>query len=678
MRSFATINATTLAAKQACKAAGLTHHVVQAKWVDLQPTSAGQALDATALAALNTQIADTINAGLRPVLEHAIQYPPAWALAAVELFKDQAANTWTSSTPGTQVRNWFWTANGQGFVADFITKVYAGLTAANVAAIDRIRLGGGYFGELQYPHGNIASPFSYWAFGAAQQTGTGIAASQKVCPLPGYTPFTGTDAQDVVWINWYLGGIAQWMLDLIAMHKTAGWTCDLMVLHPGFSVRQNHLRSDSGFRDSLSNGIDFTRMIGAYAHDPQVWPWSTWIDGTDPFAFTGHDSDQAAWKKLYSEAVVRGKHTRMWGENTGGETNAQMDAVFVNALGKGAPASGDPYLFAAPVVSAYAGYAGLMWLDYASLIAGGANASLAHYATKIAGQDYDPAKLRWRPPPQHNPTIVNVPQGFYGGTFRPDEDVIFIFPAGNRFSEFQVTGGRHVRCIGGSTVYTQSGTCMTFVGQTGSVFIEGHYCNMTAINADWLNVSGQNHPGPYTLFPNVYVQNCFVTGLNGTDATTHSDLFQSNGSVGTVNFDMFTADSNYQGISLFQDQGPVAGASISRTNLKYNAIAGQPVTYLLFPVSGSGSAGPYGPIVLDGFYIAPRAGQNISQSVAPEPGWVDNNGNPTGVVTDDNWATAYFPPAANISGKVISGAPPGGDFCPSGVPGNSYVSPGYL
>jgi hypothetical protein len=371
VRSFAVVGADDLAAKQAVKAAGVTHAVVPARWSALQPNGAGTALDATALADLNTQLADCHATGLRVILEHALQYPPTWVLSGVEAFRDQASNDWLDTSSGKQVRNWMWTANGRSYYTDFINRVAAGITDRGV--VDRIRFGA------------VASPNSYWGFGTSMQTGTGLASGLSVCPLPGYTPFSGTDSQDVQWINWYLGGIESWLAFQVTTLKTAGWRVPLMCLHPGYSTRSNQTRASSGYRQDMAYGHDFTRALGVYKNDPQVWPWSTWINGTDFPSPPTVDSDQAAWKKLYAEAVGRGKHGMLWGENTGGEDNTGMDFIFANPLATGTPATGEP-LYGPRARAAWSGYVGLMWLNYADLTAGGSHATLAHYAAKIAGQ----------------------------------------------------------------------------------------------------------------------------------------------------------------------------------------------------------------------------------------------------------------------------------------------------
>lgn len=383
---FAVIDAESNAKKQAFKDAGGTHLVVPVFWTRMQPTEGG-ALDTGWMASINAELDDCRAIGLKPILSHSIQYPPAWAVSAIEGFKDQAGNVWDGGLgTGKQVRNWMWTANGRAHVADYLTKVRAGLSPVNRAAVTRVRFGGGYYDELQYPPESLTAPASYWSFGASMQTGTGLAAGLTPCPVPGYVPRTGTDAQDIAWINWYLDGIENFLLWQIITLKAIGWTVPLSVCHPGYGVRQNMTRSQDGYWQQVAAGQDFTRAIGAYKNDPQVWPWSTWINGAEQYPTSPFDTDQAAWAKLYAEAAVRGKHHDLWGENTGGESNADMDDVFANPLANSTPPAGEPVTFGSRRDGGiYRGYRGLMWLNYSTLTGGGQHATLAHYAEKISG-----------------------------------------------------------------------------------------------------------------------------------------------------------------------------------------------------------------------------------------------------------------------------------------------------
>jgi hypothetical protein len=492
-RSFATIGATTSPQIAAVAAAGLTHNVVVAFWDQLQPSGAGTALDATALAALNTVIGLNITNGLKTVLEHALHYPPSWVASAVEPFKDQAGNVWSgSSGNGDQVRNWMWTSLGRTYVADFISKVYAGLTSTNRAAVDRIRFGGGVFGELHYPTTAVASPYSYWAFGTSMQTGTGLATGLTAAPDVAYTPFTGTTTQDNNFIAWYIGGITNWMTWYAGQLTSAGWTCDLMCLHPGYGIRSNQVHSDAGFRQALSCGEDPATVIAAYASNPQVWPWCTWINGTDGFIPPSVDSDQAAWKKVFAEAYKNNKHARIWGENTGGESNAGMDSVFHNAMIRSlTPIAGDPiYPSGTTPPAVFPGYSGMMWLNYSSLTAGGANATLANYQGLVT--HVWPTTYKRGIADSGGEFGSSVIPGVYGTDYHYDSatSVSYLAGRGHKIVRFPFLWERIQHTLGAALDTTELGRLQTYVANAASagigVVLDVHnYCRYS--------ISGTTH-----------------------------------------------------------------------------------------------------------------------------------------------------------------------------------------
>lgn len=374
-RSFAAIKADTLAAKQECKAAGVTHCVIEIQWDSAQPEAG--ALNAAHMDARCQEIIDCGTVGLKPILAVNAHYPE-WATVAIEQFKDQSGFLFDTNGSGTQVRNWIWQQAGRDIIEDFTLAVgdYLGPLRAR---IDRVRVGLGGYGEAHYPRptaGGAPTP-AWWAYGASMQAGTDIATGLDPCPLPGYVVGDGTDAQDSVWLNWYINGLVTATLWHVELHKASGLTCDLHVLIPGFGVRSNHDRASDSYREQASRGEDPLRMIAAIANDPQVWPWSTWINGTDAsqnLALTA-DRNAAAWRKVYRESALRGKHWHLWGENTGNEDNAGMDAIF-----DGGALDTIDYPGATP----NRGYVGLMWLDYDRLKAGGANATIENLAARIA------------------------------------------------------------------------------------------------------------------------------------------------------------------------------------------------------------------------------------------------------------------------------------------------------
>jgi hypothetical protein len=100
--------------------------------------------------------------------------------------------------------------------------------------------------------------------------------------------------------------------------------------------------------------VDWEAQIAAYP-DANVWPYSTWADGTHfwapAWASDVNDGNAAAWYHLLRVAKRFGRSGRIWGENTGGQTNADMDRIFR----AGAVAYG---------------YEGIAWLSHGSLSSG--------------------------------------------------------------------------------------------------------------------------------------------------------------------------------------------------------------------------------------------------------------------------------------------------------------------
>lgn len=335
--------------------AGGTAVVIPVLWANAQP-AAGGPVDLTraglrgedALAAIDAARA----AGLRVFLELALQYPPAWAKAAIPPFRDQAGSDFTSAQPGADVRDWIWTQTGRDAVDDFTRKALTGLRG-RFGSVAGIRMGGGTFGEAQYPlsSSSVDGRPSFWGYGAAAQTGSGLAAGQQSTPLPGYVHGTGTSAQDTVWAQWYLASLARFLRHFALELRAGGWQGPVHVLHPSFGVRDNWAPRSAAYQLELAHGTDFGVQMDGYRTLPGVWPWSTWADGPEPFYDPARpvDSDKAAWRKLLEEARSRGLDSRIIGENTGGGGSAAIDRL---------------------MASVRAGYTGAFYLGSRDLLAG--------------------------------------------------------------------------------------------------------------------------------------------------------------------------------------------------------------------------------------------------------------------------------------------------------------------
>jgi hypothetical protein len=396
-----TMPAGDLKSKVAIKAAGCTHTAVAAYWATLQPNGPGTALVPSAVATLLQDYQQAAAVGLKVFLTLAIANPPTWVISgqyACEAYTDQAGNVYQATTApsGKQVTNWIWTALGWQYIADFINKLAAALGPVCVAQTAYIKCGGGYYGELHYPRFDTGAlpntmntpPYSHWGYGNSMQTGVGLAAGQVVCPLPGYTIFSGTPAQDALWLNWYLNGIGTWVLFFIATMRAAGWNCEYNMCHPGGGIRWSWNPWGGGtvssqYQESSSPAEDPVRIMSMFAHDPKVWPYPTWESEALEIDPVISSADVAPWKYHYATAYYYNKHFRIWGENSGGENAAALQAIFAGAAYGGSCLSGNPWLSSPPQTY---GFQGIMWLSYQSLTSGlASDAQLSDLAAAIAG-----------------------------------------------------------------------------------------------------------------------------------------------------------------------------------------------------------------------------------------------------------------------------------------------------
>lgn len=300
------------------------------------------------------------------------------------------------------------------------------------------------------------------------------------------------------------------------------------------------------------------------------------------------------------------------------------------------------------------------------------------------------SRLRWPRPAQSNPTILTMPgPGFYQNTttawtntsgngrpngpraFADDEDVIILGAAAvaTNGSQMEIIGGRHVAFIGAH----RRGRLM-YKDQTGSIWMEGCEFVLEAVagDQDGLSVSGK---AGYQ--PDVYIQKCLVTGIQGTNAGVHGDILQLQGPVGGVYIDLLTGNSNYQGLFL-RPEYLTRGAFLSRMNLTFNDLdTPDNNTYLAWlrnkDTDPAAPGDPLYPVVFDEVYLAQHEIRTpIQAAVFPTTeaiqGW-------TGALcTIDGSGNVIYDGRAGLLGTVRNGAPAGGDFVLAADVGVGYAA----
>jgi hypothetical protein len=358
------IGATSDAELATAKASGMTHGLVEVFWDQVQPTNGP--VNATNVLA---NISRITSAGMKVILRVSMQYIPTFVDTAAVKFRRNGAVDWNpGNVSGGNARDWVWSASTRALVDDFLTKLFNQL---NWSVIDGVQLGGLVFGELSYPSSDGTQ---WWGYSSPAQTGTDLAVGQVVCPVPGHVPSTGStwSANDISFNNWYQSSLRNWMLWLIAKHRLYT-AAPIWVMHPGNGLRPNYhdpTSSDSGralgYREQAANGLDWAGQIAVYP-DANVHPYSTWANAPhnwppDPYSDV-NDGNAAPWYHLLRTARAAGRANRIWGENTGGQSNSELDTIFTDG-------------------AVSHGYQGLVWLSHTTLSSGTA-ATYSNFATRI-------------------------------------------------------------------------------------------------------------------------------------------------------------------------------------------------------------------------------------------------------------------------------------------------------
>lgn len=295
-------------------------------------------------------------------------------------------------------------------------------------------------------------------------------------------------------------------------------------------------------------------------------------------------------------------------------------------------------------------------------------------------------KLLYTPPSLTEPTTVTIPTGttFSSTSLEAGKDALVVLPGTTRKRGFVVQTCKNYRSIAGEVNLT-GGTLTEALFRTGfiekSMYLEGIYMNGGGGTKDAIDLSGTSGTGPFTLFPDMYLQRCRGENIHGTSATEHVDLFQAQGSMGILYCFMYTGSSQYQGIFLSGTK-PCKGVFMDYANFGYEE-GGDEITFVLwFGPGPSPTELPSFDVYLGkNVYVTPRAGQKLAKAcVWPPEGTLNLKGEPVGAEEFEiNGRKAIkWPEASRIHGYVQEGPPPGGDFVPKANCGIGYVSPGYL
>jgi hypothetical protein len=276
--------------------------------------------------------------------------------------------------------------------------------------------------------------------------------------------------------------------------------------------------------------------------------------------------------------------------------------------------------------------------------------------------------LSWAPPAGYQSFPVRQVTG--QGSTSVDgkgKDVRIELPADHPVGPIAIKNCRNAVLIGGSikvlptaTVDGQDQRGIYIKGCTGTVHIEGVLIDGA--------VPGSQSDGITVNAPDAVVQieNVRVEGLLGAKSGNHADVFQPWGGVREFRIDRLTGSSNYQGLHIGVDLGPIGGGTIRNTNIvgtsDGNVDKGGQYIWM--------DCDAY-PLTLDNVFISGRTDRGFEHSIWPQAG-------NSGCGAKISGGTASWPGYASLSGGVNEGRPASGDFVPAGSVGLGYTTTGYL
>jgi hypothetical protein len=282
--------------------------------------------------------------------------------------------------------------------------------------------------------------------------------------------------------------------------------------------------------------------------------------------------------------------------------------------------------------------------------------------------------LRWAPPSLVKPLRVQLGDGYTNTTLGPRTDARIVLPKHDKVGGVTIEGGHDIVLVGGEITVpvaaAPSGaendryrTAIYIKGATGTVHIEGvRLTGEPGADFDGIDIAAPE--------ATVQLQNIRVDGVTGGFHGFHGDVVQPWGGVADLRISRLTGSTNYQGLMLPVDLGPIGSAEISRVNLRGQDREVDEGGHLIWLTAGSRSCLSY-PMKLRAVFLRPRRDRRFARSVWPEVG------RPDGCAAKHAGGSVSWPALPQVEGSVRDGAPPRGDFVPPGLAGVRYSSPGY-
>ena len=315
--------------------AGVSLRTLELAWSRFEPQDG--VWDAAYIAAQRQELAQMQAAGIGVMLDFGMQYPPNWIWNYPNSrYVNQYGESFQTTTIGGNGVNAIFNAAVRTAQARYVQRVFATLGTSFAG----VRLGWGYYGELNYPDPVYGSHTnSYWAYDALAQGRTlGLPLGMRPAPQPGWTPGTPSarHAAAAAFANWYMDSLQNYHDWQIRIVRTF-YPGRLLMLYPSWGIRPGQLdaaiavdlngTTSAEQNREVQRGFDWARFIAGIT-DPHVVVYTTWLDADDS---ADRGTDQRYWSPVHFLAVQAMRnplHLAVWGENTGGGDMVAMQRSF--------------------------------------------------------------------------------------------------------------------------------------------------------------------------------------------------------------------------------------------------------------------------------------------------------------------------------------------------------------
>lgn len=315
--------------------AGWNVAVIPVAWDSFEP-EAGH-IDHAVVKRLKDEAAAYRALGYRLQLDFGFQYPPKWIFGLQGArYRNQYGDEHESKAPGRNVANAVFSQAVRDRMAGYMEAVFRELGTD----WDWVRLGGGFYGEVNYPLSRFAGKTNcYWGFDdLAQGKRAGLPKGIAICPIPGWKPGeSGTDNARA-YLAWYLSAqqnYHDWQISTVRRWYSG----DICMLYGSWGIRPGWKKqaiatsldgsSPGEVVGEFSSGYDWELMIGGI-RDPRVIVYCTWLDA--PSQDCDDDgSDPVRWSPVHWQASLAKENPlrlKVWGENTGGGNRDALDISF--------------------------------------------------------------------------------------------------------------------------------------------------------------------------------------------------------------------------------------------------------------------------------------------------------------------------------------------------------------